>query len=79
MCLLLVRRMPLPHGRSSEARLYFEKMLGYANHLGLYGEEPGPASATSRQLPPRPSRTLALISAAYDLDPAPLSTAGYAA
>jgi hypothetical protein len=34
------------------ARFFFEKMLGYANHLGLYGEEPGPqahTSATSRR------------------------------
>jgi GH15 family glucan-1,4-alpha-glucosidase len=25
-----------------KARFFFEKMLGYANHLGLYGEELGP-------------------------------------
>jgi GH15 family glucan-1,4-alpha-glucosidase len=29
-------------GRVEEARLVFEKMHGYANHLGLYGEEIGP-------------------------------------
>src|SRR5690606_2199016 len=28
-------------GRIDEARLLFEKMLGYANHLGLYSEEIG--------------------------------------
>jgi hypothetical protein len=43
-------------GDLHKARFFFEKMLGYANHLGLYGEELGPRrsiSATSR----RPSRT----------------------
>ena len=28
-------------GDLEQARFYFEKMLGYANHLGLYGEELG--------------------------------------
>ena len=45
-------------GRLDEARLVFEKMLGYANHLGLYSRRSGRAarrSATSR----RPSRTSA--------------------
>ena len=39
-------------GRLEEARLTFEKMLTYANHLGLYSEEIGPtgsSSATSRK------------------------------
>ena len=27
--------------RLEEARLMFEKMLGYANHVGLYAEETG--------------------------------------
>ena len=27
----------------SEARMVFEQMLGYANHLGLYSEETGPS------------------------------------
>jgi len=31
------------HPRKLEsARLIFEQMLGYANHLGLYAEETGP-------------------------------------
>ena len=34
-------------GRLDEARLAFEKMLTYANHLGLYSEEIGP---TGKQL-----------------------------
>src|SRR5262245_26960731 len=29
-------------GDLHQARFLFEKMLGYANHLGLYGEELGP-------------------------------------
>jgi len=29
-------------GDLHKARFFFEKMLGYANHLGLYGEELGP-------------------------------------
>ena len=43
-------------GHLDEARLVFEKMLTYANHLGLYAEEIGP---TGEQLGnfPRPSRT----------------------
>ncbi len=28
-------------GQLDKARLYFEKMLGYANHLGLYSEQLG--------------------------------------
>ena len=28
-------------GQLNKARLYFEKMLGYANHLGLYAEQLG--------------------------------------
>jgi pentatricopeptide repeat protein len=31
-------------GRIDEARLIFEQMLSYANHLGLYAEEIGPSS-----------------------------------
>jgi GH15 family glucan-1,4-alpha-glucosidase len=54
-------------GRLDEARLAFEKMLTYANHLGLYSEEIGP---TGEQLGnfPQAFTHLALISAAYNLD-----------
>ena len=57
-------------GRVAEARLAFEKMLTYANHLGLYAEEIGP---TGEQLGnfPQAFTHLALISAAYNLDPPP--------
>jgi GH15 family glucan-1,4-alpha-glucosidase len=43
-------------GDLHQARFSFEKMLGYANHLGLYGEELGPRPSTSAASPRR-SRT----------------------
>ncbi|MFZ0975206.1 MAG: glycoside hydrolase family 15 protein [Solirubrobacteraceae bacterium] len=54
-------------GHLDEARLVFEKMLTYANHLGLYAEEIGP---TGEQLGnfPQAFTHLALISAATNLD-----------
>jgi len=54
-------------GRVDDARLVFEKMLTYANHLGLYSEEIGP---TGEQLGnfPQAFTHLALISAAFNLD-----------
>ncbi|SDZ31454.1 Glucoamylase (glucan-1,4-alpha-glucosidase), GH15 family [Saccharopolyspora shandongensis] len=54
-------------GRLEEARLAFEKMLTYANHLGLYAEEIG---HTGEQLGnfPQAFTHLALISAAFNLD-----------
>ena len=55
--------------RLEEARLSFEKMLSYSNHLGLYSEEIGP---TGEQLGnfPQAFTHLALISAATTLDSA---------
>lgn len=54
-------------GRLDEARLAFEKMLTYANHLGLYAEQ---ISRTGEQQGnfPQALTHLALISAAYNLD-----------
>jgi len=54
-------------GRLNEARLVFEKMFTYANHLGLYSEEIG---STGEQLGnfPQAFSHLALISAAANLD-----------
>lgn len=54
-------------GRLDRARLVLEKMLGYANHLGLYSEEIDP---TGRQLGnfPQAFTHLALIDAAITLD-----------
>ncbi|MEU1295439.1 glycoside hydrolase family 15 protein [Streptomyces sp. NPDC005840] len=54
-------------GRVDEARLAFEKMLTYANHLGLYAEE---ISHTGEQQGnfPQAFTHLGLISAAFNLD-----------
>ncbi len=49
------------------ARLLFERMLGYANHLGLYAEQTG-ASGEALGNYPQALTHLALISAAYNLD-----------
>ena len=54
-------------GDLPKARFFFEKMLGYANHLGLYGEELGPRGQHLGNFP-QAFTHLALISAAYDLD-----------
>jgi GH15 family glucan-1,4-alpha-glucosidase len=54
-------------GRLDEARLVFEKMLTYANHLGLYSEEIGPAGEQLGNFP-QAFTHLALISAAFTLD-----------
>jgi GH15 family glucan-1,4-alpha-glucosidase len=54
-------------GRLEEARLTFEKMLTYANHLGLYSEE---IALTGEQIGnfPQAFTHLALIDAAMTLD-----------
>ncbi|GGN47184.1 glucoamylase [Streptomyces kronopolitis] len=54
-------------GRVDEARLAFEKMLTYGNHLGLFAEEIG---HTGEQIGnfPQAFTHLALISAAFNLD-----------
>jgi GH15 family glucan-1,4-alpha-glucosidase len=54
-------------GDLEQARFYFEKMLGYANHLGLYAEELGPRGEHLGNFP-QAFTHLGLISAAYDLD-----------
>jgi GH15 family glucan-1,4-alpha-glucosidase len=53
--------------RLDEARLIFERMLGYANHVGLYAEETGPSGEALGNFP-QAFTHLALISAAYNLD-----------
>lgn len=53
--------------RLDEARLLFERMLGYANHLGLYAEETGARGEALGNFP-QAFTHLALISAAYNLD-----------
>lgn len=54
-------------GDLQKARLIFEKMLGYANHLGLYAEELGHSNNHLGNFP-QAFTHLALISAAYDLN-----------
>jgi GH15 family glucan-1,4-alpha-glucosidase len=50
-----------------EAQLLFERMLGYANHLGLYAEETGHSGEALGNFP-QAFTHLALISAAFNLD-----------
>jgi GH15 family glucan-1,4-alpha-glucosidase len=54
-------------GRLEEARLAFEKMLTYANHVGLYAEQISRAGEQQGNFP-QAATHLALISAAYNLD-----------
>ncbi len=68
------RQVPdLSYWRSSaaqaldQARLLFERMLGYANHLGLYSEQTGPQGEALGNFP-QAFTHLALISAAFNLD-----------
>jgi GH15 family glucan-1,4-alpha-glucosidase len=56
-------------GKTEDARLLFEQMLGYANHLGLYAEETGAKGEALGNFP-QAFTHLALISAAYNLDKA---------
>ena len=53
--------------RLEDARLIFEQMLGYANHLGLYAEETGTHGEALGNFP-QAFTHLALISSAYNLD-----------
>jgi pentatricopeptide repeat protein len=54
-------------GKLEEARLTFEKMLTYANHLGLFAEEIGPNGEQLGNFP-QAFTHLALIDAAITLD-----------
>ncbi|HVU89652.1 MAG TPA: glycoside hydrolase family 15 protein [Pirellulales bacterium] len=53
--------------RLEDARLMFEQVLGYGNHLGLYAEQTG-ASGEALGNFPQAFTHLALISAAFNLD-----------
>ncbi|HYP13281.1 MAG TPA: glycoside hydrolase family 15 protein, partial [Bryobacteraceae bacterium] len=53
--------------RLEEARLLFERMLSYSNHLGLYAEQTGPRGEALGNFP-QAFTHLALISAAFNLD-----------
>jgi GH15 family glucan-1,4-alpha-glucosidase len=54
-------------GRISESRYVFEKMLTFANHVGLFSEEIGPSGEALGNFP-QAFTHLALISAAFNLD-----------
>jgi GH15 family glucan-1,4-alpha-glucosidase len=54
-------------GRLEEARFIFEKMLTYANHLGLYAEEIGPSGEALGNFP-QAFTHMGLISAAFNLN-----------
>jgi GH15 family glucan-1,4-alpha-glucosidase len=54
-------------GQLEKARFYFEKMLGYANHLGLYSEQLGFRGEHLGNFP-QAFTHLGLISAAFNLD-----------
>lgn len=53
--------------RLADARLRFEQMLGYGNHLGLYAEQTGPSGEALGNFP-QAFTHLGLISAAFNLD-----------
>ena len=54
-------------GRIEQARLIFEQMLSYANHVGLYAEEIGHSGEALGNFP-QAFTHLTLISAAFNLD-----------
>ena len=54
-------------GRLDEARFMFERMLGHANHLGLFSEQLGPTGEALGNFP-QAFTHLSVVSAAYNLD-----------
>ncbi len=63
----LTRAGPFDAQRLEEARLMFERMLGFANHVGLYAEETGDSGEALGNFP-QAFTHLALISAAFNID-----------
>ncbi len=63
----LTRAGRIDRARLEKARLIFEKMLGYANHLGLYAEQTGLSGEALGNFP-QAFTHLSLISAAFNLD-----------
>jgi GH15 family glucan-1,4-alpha-glucosidase len=63
----LTRAGHTDRARLDQARLMFEKMTGYANHLGLFGEETGSHGEALGNFP-QAFTHLSLISAAFNLD-----------
>ncbi len=76
MCSFWFAEATARSGDVQRARLFFEKMLGYANHLGLYAEELGPRGEHLGNFP-QAFTHLGLISAAHSID-RKLSDAGWA-
>jgi len=54
-------------GKLEQARIIFERMLGYANHLGLYAEQTSSQGEALGNFP-QAFTHLALISSAFNLD-----------
>jgi GH15 family glucan-1,4-alpha-glucosidase len=67
MCTFWLAEALARSGRLEEARFIFEKMLTYANHLGLYSEEIGQSGEALGNFP-QAFTHMGLISAAFDLD-----------
>jgi GH15 family glucan-1,4-alpha-glucosidase len=67
MCTFWYAEVLARSGQVEEARWIFEKMLGYANPLGLFSEEIGPSGEQLGNMPQALTH-LALISAAYNID-----------
>jgi GH15 family glucan-1,4-alpha-glucosidase len=63
----LTRAGRFDKAKLEQARLMFEQMLCYANHLGLYAEETGPIGEALGNFP-QAFTHLSLISAAFNLD-----------
>src|SRR5438034_4727791 len=61
------RHVILPDSLADEAELLFERLLGYANHIGLYAEETGNSGEALGNFP-QAFTHLGLISAAFNLD-----------
>ncbi len=67
MCTFWLAEALARAGRLAPARLTFEKMLGYANHLGLYSEEIGLTGESLGNFP-QAFTHLGLISAAVNIN-----------
>jgi GH15 family glucan-1,4-alpha-glucosidase len=63
----LTRAGRFKHHRLDDARIMFERMLGFANHVGLFAEETGFRGEALGNYP-QAFTHLALISAAFNLD-----------